>query len=139
MTGGTAVILGSTGRNFGAGMSGGIAYVYDPDNQFAEKCNMEMVELFSIGESGNDKQLKELLENHVHYTHSEKAETILANWENEQKNFVKVYPKEYHEMIQVTEELEKQGLTGEQLIEKAFETVIGTQVVPPKPKAKERD
>ena len=139
MTGGTAVILGSTGRNFGAGMSGGVAYIYDPENQFAEKCNTEMVELFGLGESGHDEQLKELLEKHVMFTNSEKAQAILANWEVEQQYFVKVYPKEYHEMIQVTEKLKEQGLKGEDLVTKAFEAVIGTQVVPPKSKAKECD
>ncbi|MHC5249568.1 glutamate synthase large subunit [Enterococcus sp. LJL90] len=139
MTGGVAVILGSTGRNFGAGMSGGVAYIYDPEGNFPEQLNTEMVELFKLGESGNDKILKELLEKHRDYTGSKKATTILENWETEQANFVKVYPTEYHEMINVTEKLRKKTkLKGNALLEKAFESVIGEQVAPPKPAVKER-
>lgn len=138
MTGGVAVILGSTGRNFAAGMSGGVAYVYDPAEQLAGLCNMEMVELFALNESGDDSILKELVEKHVAYTNSEKARAILANWEEEQAKFVKVYPKEYHEMVSVTEKLQEKGLTGNELLETAFETVIGAQVAPPKPTVKER-
>lgn len=141
MTGGVAVILGSTGRNFGAGMSGGVAYVYDPEGKFPEQCNMEMVELFSLDESGDDSILKELIEKHLNYTNSAKAKSILDNWEAEKAHFVKVYPSEYHEMIRVTEELSETGLAGDELLEKAFEAVVGAQVAPPKPepvKVKER-
>ncbi|GCF93955.1 glutamate synthase [Enterococcus florum] len=130
MTGGVAVILGSTGRNFAAGMSGGVAYVYDPQNELAGKCNMEMVDLFRLDESGDDTILKELLEKHLIFTDSLKAEQLLADWEREQQHFVKVYPTEYHEMIQVTDELAKTGLTGEELIEEAFTKVMGVQTVP---------
>ena len=110
MTGGVAVILGPTGRNFAAGMSGGVAYVYDPTGTFADKCNLEMVDLFKLGEAGDD--------------------AVLNDWENAQKHFVKVYPREYHEMVRVTEELAKTGLKGDELIEKAFIEVIGEQTVP---------
>ncbi|WP_315306474.1 glutamate synthase large subunit [Enterococcus devriesei] len=130
MTGGVAVILGPTGRNFAAGMSGGVAYVYDPTGTFAEKCNLEMVELFTFGESGDDGVLKEMIEKHFAYTDSLKAAQLLNDWETAQKHFVKVYPREYHEMIRVTEELAKTGLTGEELIEKAFVEVIGEQTAP---------
>ena len=130
MTGGVAVILGSTGRNFAAGMSGGVAYVYDPSGTFADKCNLEMVDLFNLGESGDDTVLKEMIEKHLAYTDSLKAAELLNDWENAQKHFVKVYPREYHEMVRVTEELAKTGLTGEELIEKAFIEVIGEQTVP---------
>ncbi|MCB5953124.1 glutamate synthase large subunit [Enterococcus sp. BWT-B8] len=138
MTGGVAVILGTTGRNFGAGMSGGVAYVYDPEQQFSGKCNMEMVELFQLGESGSDSELKELLKNHYRYTASEKAAEILADWKNTQHHFIKVYPKEYHEMIKVTEQLQGEGLSGTELLETAFEAVIGAQTVPVKTTIKER-
>ncbi|WP_438730254.1 glutamate synthase large subunit [Enterococcus sp. AZ128] len=130
MTGGVAVILGSTGRNFAAGMSGGVAYVYDPTDTFADKCNLEMVDLFKLGESGDDAVLKEMLEKHLTYTDSLKAAELLNDWEVVQKHFVKVYPREYHEMVRVTEELAQTGLTGEELIEKAFIEVIGEQTVP---------
>ncbi|WP_371853974.1 glutamate synthase large subunit [Enterococcus hulanensis] len=130
MTGGVAVILGPTGRNFAAGMSGGVAYVYDPTDTFAGKCNLEMVDLFKLGEAGDDSILKEMIEKHLAYTDSLKAAELLNDWENAQKHFVKVYPREYHEMVRVTEELAKTGLIGEELIEKAFIEVIGEQTVP---------
>ena len=130
MTGGVAVILGPTGRNFAAGMSGGVAYVYDPTGTFADKCNLEMVDLFKLGEAGDDAVLKEMIEKHLAYTDSLKAAELLNDWENAQKHFVKVYPREYHEMIRVTEELAKTGLKGDELIEKAFIEVIGEQTVP---------
>ncbi|MHC5215917.1 glutamate synthase large subunit [Enterococcus sp. LJL128] len=139
MTGGVAVILGQTGRNFGAGMSGGVAYVYDPEQQFAGKCNMEMIELFQLDESGDDSILKELIEKHNEYTESEKAQTILNDWETERKHFVKVYPKEYHEMVNVTEKFRNEGLSGDELLKTAFEAVVGAQTAPPKPTVKERD
>ncbi|WP_159722079.1 glutamate synthase large subunit [Enterococcus sp. CSURQ0835] len=127
MTGGVAVILGSTGRNFAAGMSGGVAYVYDPAGEFPAKCNLEMVELFGLDEAGDDSILKELLERHLVFTDSKKAEAILLDWETAKEHFVKVYPKEYHHMLAVTAELAKTGLTGEALVEKAFAEVIGEQ------------
>ena len=130
MTGGVAVILGPTGRNFAAGMSGGVAYVYDPSGTFADKCNLEMVDLYKLGETGNDAVLKEMIEKHLTYTDSLKAAELLNDWENAQKHFVKVYPREYHEMVRVTEELAKTGLAGDELIEKAFIEVIGEQTVP---------
>jgi glutamate synthase (NADPH/NADH) large chain len=137
MTGGVAVILGSTGRNFGAGMSGGVAYVYDPHAEFADKCNMEMVDLYKLGETGDDRILKQLIEEHAEFTDSKTAAKILANWEAETKHFIKVYPHEYHHMVNVTDELRETGLTGDELLEQAFETVIGVQLSPAK--AKERD
>ncbi|MDT2459550.1 glutamate synthase large subunit [Enterococcus avium] len=130
MTGGVAVILGPTGRNFAAGMSGGVAYVYDPSGTFADKCNLEMVDLYKLGETGDDAVLKEMIEKHLTYTDSLKAAELLNDWENAQKHFVKVYPREYHEMVRVTEELAKTGLSGDELIEKAFIEVIGEQTVP---------
>lgn len=130
MTGGVAVILGPTGRNFAAGMSGGVAYVYDPKGTFADKCNLEMVDLYKLGETGDDAVLKEMIEKHLTYTDSLKAAELLNDWENAQKHFVKVYPREYHEMVRVTEELAKTGLAGDELIEKAFIEVIGEQTVP---------
>ncbi len=128
MTGGVVVILGKTGRNFGAGMSGGVAYVYDPDQTFADKCNREMVDLYRIGESGDDHQLKEMIQQHFAYTDSLKAAEILEDWENQQHHFIKVYPTEYHQMIQATETLADQGFVGDELVTKAFEAVVGPQL-----------
>jgi len=131
MTGGVVVILGKTGRNFGAGMSGGVAYVYDPNHDFAAKCNMEMVDLYRIDESGNDQQLKEMIEQHFAYTDSLKAAEILQDWAQAKNDFVKVYPTEYHHMVEATEEFAAQGFAGDALLEKAFESVVGTQLTIP--------
>lgn len=128
MTGGVAVILGSTGRNFAAGMSGGVAYVYDPDANFAKKCNLEMVDLYKLDESGDDSILEELVGKHFAFTGSKKAERLLANWEEEKQHFVKVYPHEYHHMVEVTAKLAADGLTGDELLEQAFEQVVGAQL-----------
>ncbi|MCH4169287.1 MAG: glutamate synthase large subunit [Streptococcaceae bacterium] len=121
MTGGVAVILGSTGRNFGAGMSGGVAYVYDPENKLAGNLNAEMVDLFKIGETSGDDVLKELVQKHLEYTGSNKAKNLLANWEAESQNFVKVYPTDFHKINDITEALETEGLTGDELLFQSFE------------------
>jgi len=98
MTGGNAIILGETGRNFAAGMSGGIAYIYDPKANFAAKCNMEMVSLDSVDDE--DKSLlKRLIQNHFDFTGSDVAENILINWNLELANFVKVFPKDYKAVL----------------------------------------
>ncbi|MDT2738457.1 glutamate synthase large subunit [Enterococcus canintestini] len=125
MTGGIAVILGKTGRNFAAGMSGGLAYIYDSDKSFPACCNMEMVELYPIDEQ--DHILKELIENHFEYTASPKAAEILANWETAKTDFIKVYPKEFHAVNDALKEFQAQGLAGDKLLHAAFEKVIGTK------------
>ncbi len=94
MTGGRAVILGETGRNFGAGMSGGIAFVYDVKSNFANQCNPEMIDLDPLGEE-DTAQLHDLITKHHAYTNSTVAKFILSDWENQLRHFVKVFPKEY--------------------------------------------
>ncbi len=94
MTGGRAVILGETGRNFGAGMSGGIAFVYDVKGTFAGQCNPEMIDLDPVGET-DAAQLHDLITKHHAYTNSTVAKFILSDWENQLRHFVKVFPKEY--------------------------------------------
>ncbi len=95
MTGGKVVVLGKTGRNFAAGMSGGIAYVYDPSHQFRnELCNLEMVELVHL-ETEDQKDLKSMIEKHKDYTNSGLAEKILGDWEVNKMDFIKVYPTDY--------------------------------------------
>jgi glutamate synthase (NADPH) large chain len=94
MTGGVAVILGPTGRNFAAGMSGGIAYVYDPEKKFAQYCNMELVD-FDPLEYDDVNTLKGLIENHYNYTGSDIAEKILKGWNKAFDSFIKVMPREY--------------------------------------------
>jgi len=95
MTGGKVVVLGKTGRNFAAGMSGGIAYIYDKDKTFADiSCNPEMVDLVEL--SKDDKaELKSLVEKHKDYTDSALASKLLDNWQNEINHFVKVFPTDY--------------------------------------------
>ncbi|MGL4292384.1 MAG: glutamate synthase large subunit [Bacteroidales bacterium] len=100
MTGGRTVVLGKTGRNFAAGMSGGIAYVWDEEGNFDESCNMEMVELSLIEDRQDMKELHALLENHLKYTQSATAKRILENWEEAKNQFIKVMPIEYKKIIQ---------------------------------------
>ena len=117
MTGGTVVVLGTTGRNFAAGMSGGIAYVYDPDGEFAKRCNTAMISLEQVqpshdqevqidraiwhspirgGEGRTDEEiLKSLIERHFKYTGSTRARNLLDAWGNSRSKFVKVFPNEY--------------------------------------------
>ncbi|MBF0484609.1 MAG: glutamate synthase large subunit [Candidatus Omnitrophica bacterium] len=100
MTGGRVVVIGSTGRNFAAGMSGGIAYVWDKNNDFKSKCNMEMVELFKVENKVDVEELKLLLEKHAQYTGSTVAQGILKNWAIELPKFVKVYPIDYRKVVE---------------------------------------
>ncbi|QMU27794.1 glutamate synthase large subunit [Adhaeribacter radiodurans] len=99
MTGGVAVILGETGRNFAAGMSGGVAYVFDPNQQFAGRCNMEMVD-FDPLEEEDLNELHRLISNHQQFTGSDVAAALLGNWENTVKQFVKVMPTDYKLVLQ---------------------------------------
>tara|TARA_B100000029_G_scaffold486828_1_gene541564 strand:+ start:2964 stop:4079 length:1116 start_codon:yes stop_codon:yes gene_type:complete len=95
MTGGRAVILGPTGRNFAAGMSGGVAYVYDPRGEFLPCCNLEMVELERVVDDVDEMELRELITKHQRYTGSSVAETILSDWVTEVSHFHKVMPVDY--------------------------------------------
>jgi glutamate synthase (NADPH/NADH) large chain len=100
MTGGTAVILGPTGRNFAAGMSGGIAYIYNVQNNFEAMCNMEMVDLDPV--TGDDiPVLQNLLQQHFDKTGSSVAKFILADFENQLKQFIKVFPRDYKRVLQL--------------------------------------
>jgi glutamate synthase domain-containing protein 3 len=100
MTGGRAVILGRTGRNFAAGMSGGIAYVWDVDGQFKTRCNMGMVELFPVEREADIRELKQLIANHARYTESSVAKRILDDWGKAVAQFVKVYPVDYRRVLE---------------------------------------
>jgi glutamate synthase (ferredoxin) len=99
MTGGRVIVLGRTGRNFAAGMSGGIAYVYDEDKAFKSRCNMDMVELGPLSEDDRDT-VYNLLHNHLKYTRSTKAKKIINNMHLELKKFVKVMPLEYKRILE---------------------------------------
>jgi len=109
MTGGIAVVLGDFGRNFAAGMSGGVAYLYDEKGVFDEKkFNLEMVELEALQNNDRDT-VQELLQNHFDYTQSPKAQSILKNWSELSKNFIKVMPTDYKRALEILaqQELEK--------------------------------
>ncbi|RGN49234.1 MULTISPECIES: glutamate synthase large subunit [unclassified Bacteroides] len=100
MTGGRVVVLGQTGRNFAAGMSGGVAYVWNPRGDFDYFCNMEMVELSLIEETSYRKELHELIRTHYFYTGSQLAKTMLDNWERYVGEFIQVVPIEYKRVLQ---------------------------------------
>ena len=100
MTGGHVVILGPTGRNFGAGMSGGIAFVFDPDQSFEGKFNNSMADLFSVvPDSQDDLELTQIIKTHVKYTGSEVGKALLIDWDNAVKKFKKVLPRDYARVI----------------------------------------
>ena len=106
MTGGKAVILGSTGRNFGAGMSGGIAYIYDIDGNFVNNCNNETFEIETLLKE-DEKDLKDLIKKHLDYTESNVASTILKSWDNEKGKFVKVMPTDYKRVLNEMKNIKK--------------------------------
>jgi glutamate synthase (ferredoxin) len=121
MTGGTVVVLGPTGRNFAAGMSGGVAYVLDLDGNFASRCNKQMVGLERMDSRADSDAVRALVENHVKYTGSARAKHILDLWVEMAPKFVKVMPKDYKRVLESLERVKSQGLTGEEAIMAAFE------------------
>jgi len=110
MTGGRVVVIGGTGRNFAAGMSGGIAYVYDDHKTFPDLCNTDLVELETPAEFTPDdiSTMRRLLENHARYTNSTVAKAILADWDKELTHFVKVMPIDYRNALSKATEIEEQ-------------------------------
>jgi glutamate synthase (NADPH/NADH) large chain len=109
MTGGKVVILGRTGRNFAAGMSGGVAYVYDPDGELPENLNAEMVELESLDED-DAEYLYGTIQAHVDATDSAVGQRILADWSGQQRHFAKVMPRDYKRVLQAIAEAERDGV-----------------------------
>jgi glutamate synthase domain-containing protein 2/glutamate synthase domain-containing protein 1/glutamate synthase domain-containing protein 3 len=107
MTGGRVVVLGPTGRNFAAGMSGGIAYVYDTSGLFQQRCNLDQVELEQPDKPEDIDLLRRLLENHAKLTDSPIAKSILADWDNELRWFVKVMPTDYRIALEKMAEIEE--------------------------------
>lgn len=110
MTGGRVIVLGRTGRNFAAGMSGGIAYVYDDIARFKPRCNLDMVEFEKISEA-DFETIKNLLTNHYKYTHSKVAREILDDFENAIRRFIKIMPLEYKRILEGKKEEERLALT----------------------------
>lgn len=121
MTGGRVVVLGDVGKNFGAGMSGGIAYVLTEDKDaFKHLCNQELIEFESVSNPADQDELKQLIENHYAFTESVKASCVLEDWEECVRKFVKVIPKDYKRMIQLIEEQKLAGLSEEEAVMSAF-------------------
>lgn len=121
MTGGSVVILGSTGRNFAAGMSGGIAYVLDEAGDFSTRCNPQLVGLERLEEAAEKEQVRIMIQKHADLTRSQRARKILAHWEEMIPKFVKVMPKDYKRVLQAIDRMKRAGLSGDEAIMAAFE------------------
>ncbi len=121
MTGGKAIILGLTGRNFAAGMSGGVAYVLDEVGDFASRCNTEMVGLECVETTGESQELRDIIQRHVDYTGSGKAKSLLENWEATLPKFVKVMPRDYKRVLQHIQKALADGLSNDEAMSAAFE------------------
>jgi glutamate synthase (ferredoxin) len=124
MTGGKVIILGKTGRNFAAGMSGGIAYILDESGDFASRVNMQMVDLDKLSDANEIEELWKLIQRHQTYTKSERAAKILGNWDDMVNRFVKVFPKDYKRMLKYMAEMKQKGLSGDEAVMAAFEANI---------------
>lgn len=121
MTGGKVVILGATGRNFAAGMSGGVAYILDEAGDFATRCNTQMVGLETLEDPEEINELYQLIDRHAKYTKSQKAAKVLANWQDMLPKFVKVMPRDYKRVLQAIKEALASGLSGDEALTAAFE------------------
>ncbi|NJO40761.1 MAG: glutamate synthase large subunit [Cyanobacteria bacterium RU_5_0] len=121
MTGGTVVVLGTTGRNFAAGMSGGVAYILDEAGDFATRCNPQMVGLEPLEDPEEIDELRQMIQRHADYTQSQKAVKVLANWEAIVPTFVKVMPRDYKRVLQALKEALASGLSGDDALTAAFE------------------
>jgi glutamate synthase (ferredoxin) len=121
MTGGRVVVLGPTGRNFAAGMSGGIAYVLDEKGDFARNVNLQMVGLEKIENPAEAAEVRAMVERHLALTNSIRARQVLDAWELMLLRFVKVMPKDYKRMLECIKRVHAQGLTGDEAIMIAFE------------------
>jgi glutamate synthase (ferredoxin) len=121
MTGGNVVVIGRAGRNFGAGMSGGIGYVLDETSDFAKRVNTQMVGVEKLEDAKEIAAVRAMIQKHLDYTQSERAKMILGNWDKFAPQFVKVMPKDYKRMLACIERAQAQGLTGDEAIMAAFE------------------
>jgi glutamate synthase (ferredoxin) len=121
MTGGRVVVLGPTGKNFAAGMSGGVAYVYDEDGSFPKKCNLEMVKLCPLEHADDVAEVQALLRKFYEHTGSERPWRMLQQWEEHRPKFVKVFPNDYRRVLETQKRFKSQGLPDEEAIMAAFE------------------
>ena len=121
MTGGRVVILGTIGRNFAAGMSGGIAYVLNENGEFSKHCNNDTVDILPLEDKEEIEEIEEMIRLHADYTRSELAWRILALWEDMVPKFVKVFPKDFRRMLAATKRAEEAGMSGDDAVMIAFE------------------
>lgn len=121
MTGGRVVVLGTIGRNFAAGMSGGIAYVYDPEETARANVNPQMILFEELEDPYELNDVRMMLRNHVKFTESTRAHHILEHWEDERSRFIKIIPKDFKRMFESIEQGKRAGLSSEQAILVAFE------------------
>jgi glutamate synthase (ferredoxin) len=121
MTGGRVVVLGPTGRNFAAGMSGGVAYVLDETGEFPRNCNMEMVQLSALDNPDEQDEIRAMIERHIEYTNSQRAKDVLADWNAMLSKFVKVLPNDYKRVIDAQREMLAKGMPEEEAAMAAFE------------------
>ncbi|OGR90075.1 MAG: glutamate synthase subunit alpha [Elusimicrobia bacterium RIFCSPLOWO2_01_FULL_59_12] len=124
MTGGRVVVLGKTGRNFAAGMSGGVAYVLDKEGTFPIHLNKQMVELTRLEDAEEIAEIKKLIERHAQYTGSTVAQNVLDNWSSILPKFIKVLPKDYKRVLEAEKRVRAQGLSGEEATMAAFQENI---------------
>jgi glutamate synthase (ferredoxin) len=120
MTGGRVVVIGKAGRNFAAGMSGGVAYVLDEAGDFATRCNLELVGLEKLTDVDEIEEVWKLIQRHQTFTQSERAGKILGDWKSFIPKFVKVMPQDYKRVLQSLKKVQSQGLTGDEAIMAAF-------------------
>ena len=120
MTGGKVVVLGGTGRNFAAGMSGGVAFVLDEAGDFAKRCNTQMAALEKM-EGCEIEEVRQMISKHAHYTKSQLAYRVLALWDELAPKFVKVMPKDYKRMLGCIKKAQDDGLSGDEALNAAFE------------------
>lgn len=123
MTGGTVVILGQTGKNLAAGMSGGIAYIYDPNHDLYTRLNKQLVNTYEVSGKADIETLTQLLKNHYKYTNSDVAQKILSNLDHELSNFKKIVPKDYEKITTLIQELKAKGYHNDEASLMAFEQV----------------
>jgi glutamate synthase (NADPH/NADH) large chain len=121
MTGGRVIVLGPTGRNFAAGMSGGIAYILDEAGTFPRHCNLEMVKLFRLEDEDEIEIVRDLICKHAEYTGSERSRQVLADWRNMVPLFIKVYPNDYRRVLETQKRFKTSGLSDEDAVMAAFE------------------
>ena len=127
MTGGRVVVLGKTGKNFAAGMSGGIAYVLDEDSTLYKNINKEMISIEKVDNKYDEKELRDMIEEHVAATGSEKGRQVLEHFREYLPRFKKIIPNDYKKMMLLSAQLEEKGLSSEQAQIEAFYESIGAK------------